>query len=246
MNTDLPRPPTVSLDSTALLLDFDGTLIPYAGQDLLQPTVGDHLLTLLVDLQSATDGAAGIVSGRGIAELDGLLDPVKLAMSGTHGSEIRLSPADPPSLVVSSEGYEEMVQQAQKWGHEHPDTMIEKKFITVAIHFHGLPDLEPAARDFALRMEAEHPNYAAQFGRGVIEMKPKGVDKASGCARLMQQGPFLGRQPLFVGDDVADEEGFAFVNARDGVSIKVGPGETSARYRLDDADAVRTYLASLL
>jgi trehalose 6-phosphate phosphatase len=58
----------------------------------------------------------------------------------------------------------------------------------------------------------------------------------------MNESPFRGRTPVFIGDDVTDEAGFAVVNALDGVSIKVEAGETTARWRLRGVDAVLEWL----
>jgi trehalose 6-phosphate phosphatase len=48
--------------------------------------------------------------------------------------------------------------------------------------------------------------------------------------------------PVFLGDDLTDEDGFHVVNRLGGHSVKIGSGVTSARWRLRDAAAVRSWL----
>jgi trehalose 6-phosphate phosphatase len=55
--------------------------------------------------------------------------------------------------------------------------------------------------------------------------------------------PFLGRVPVFIGDDTGDEAGLAQVDRRGGVAIRVGGGASAARYRLETPAAVRAWLA---
>jgi trehalose 6-phosphate phosphatase len=62
----------------------------------------------------------------------------------------------------------------------------------------------------------------------------------------MGEAPFEGRVPVFVGDDVTDEDGFAMVNGFDGYAIRVGREcDTAARYRLADVDQVIAWLEAL-
>jgi trehalose 6-phosphate phosphatase len=60
----------------------------------------------------------------------------------------------------------------------------------------------------------------------------------------MRERPFAGRQPVFIGDDLTDEYGFHVVNKLGGHAIKVGRGETAARWRISNAAAVRAWLAA--
>ena len=84
--------------------------------------------------------------------------------------------------------------------------------------------------------------YALQSGKRVVELKPSGKDKGDAVREFMLEAPFNGRTPVFVGDDVTDEHGFAVVNSLDGHSIKVGGGPTAAGWRLPNVRAVRAWL----
>jgi trehalose-phosphatase len=60
----------------------------------------------------------------------------------------------------------------------------------------------------------------------------------------MSEAPFSGRVPVFLGDDVTDESGFRVVNRLDGYSVKIGEGETAARWRLADPAAAKSWLGA--
>jgi trehalose 6-phosphate phosphatase len=78
----------------------------------------------------------------------------------------------------------------------------------------------------------------------VYELKPAGVDKGSAIAEFMSEAPFAGRLPVFLGDDVTDETGFLAVNRLGGHSVKIGEGESAARWRLADPAAAKSWLGA--
>jgi trehalose 6-phosphate phosphatase len=59
---------------------------------------------------------------------------------------------------------------------------------------------------------------------------------------LLALPPFAGRPPVFIGDDVTDEDGIRAAQAAGGFGVRVGPGISEARYRLADTDAVGAWL----
>jgi trehalose 6-phosphate phosphatase len=79
----------------------------------------------------------------------------------------------------------------------------------------------------------------------VYEIKPKDVDKGRAVRAFLDEPPFTGRRPVFIGDDLTDEKGFAVVNERDGLSIKVGAGDTLAHARVDSVSALIDWLQDI-
>jgi trehalose 6-phosphate phosphatase len=84
-------------------------------------------------------------------------------------------------------------------------------------------------------------------GKMVCELKPPGIDKGRAIAAFVDEPPFAGRCPVFAGDDVTDEAGFATINEHGGVSIRIGDGRpTAAVFGHDDVAAMQAWLLELL
>ena len=92
----------------------------------------------------------------------------------------------------------------------------------LAVHFRQTPELTHEVLEF-LGALAQQSGLAVQEGKMVAELKQAHHDKGKGIAALLANPPFLGRKPVFIGDDLTDESGFLFVNAQGGVSVRVGP-----------------------
>jgi trehalose 6-phosphate phosphatase len=72
-------------------------------------------------------------------------------------------------------------------------------------------------------------------GKMVFEVRPQGLDKGTAVKAFLDEPPFKGRTPVYMGDDVTDEDAFAAVNALGGITIKIDDGDTQAQYRTDRA-----------
>lgn len=234
------------------MLDFDGTLVPYASETRLIPVIDPGLPGLLERLEKDTNGATAIVSGRGVNELQRLLGPIRLPILGTHGFEFRARPEAVIELESTAsgtcdvlEGLDRLYAQASVWAQKYRGVSAERKALTVVVHFHDAPEMADLAYQFAHEACNDNPGFALQAGRGVAEFRPANVDKGSAIKRLMDKSPFSGRRPIFIGDDLADEAGFLVVNSLGGISIKVGPGESAAPFSLATPQDVLVYLSSI-
>jgi trehalose 6-phosphate phosphatase len=126
--------------------------------------------------------------------------------------------------------------------------MLEDKGVTLALHYRQAPAVEAEATALAEQL-AEQANGAVIVLRGkkVLELKPPGIDKGRAVAAFLAEAPFAGQLPVFAGDDVTDEAGFAAVNERGGLSLRVGVDgrATQARHGLADVTAMHAWLATL-
>lgn len=115
----------------------------------------------------------------------------------------------------------------------------------LALHYRLAPALEREVRSLVEHAVAElGEGFEVQAGKMVYELKPGGHDKGSAIEAFMSEAPFAGRVPVFIGDDLTDEFGFATVQRLGGHGVKVGDGESAAQWRLAEVGAVRAWLAS--
>ena len=111
------------------------------------------------------------------------------------------------------------------------------------------PEIADAAAAAARGTAAESRGALALLhGKMVCELKPPDVDKGRRYpAAFLEEPPFPGRKPVFAGDDMTDEAGFATINQRGGVSIWIGGGPpTAAAFGCSNVAALHTWLLELL
>lgn len=229
----------------ALFLDVDGTLLHLADTpDAV--TIDRETLALVERAHRATGGATALITGRRIADVDRLFAPLRLPVAGQHGFERRDATgalhrhARPrPELAAAR-------ARLEAFAAGHPGVLVEDKELTLAAHHRLAPAAGSALGALAERLAAESGGaLALQRGKMVFELRPAGKDKGTAIAEFLDEAPFRGRTPVFLGDDLTDEYGFSIVNGRGGVSVKVGEGPTEANTRLPGVDAVRAWLARL-
>jgi trehalose 6-phosphate phosphatase len=124
---------------------------------------------------------------------------------------------------------------------DFPGSRKEIKPFGVALHTRGMPSEDArAAEQAAHALCAQWPgDLVVRTGHGIVECAIQDATKGDGIIAV--RDAVGAKATLFAGDDVTDEDGFKVLNDSD-VAIRVGGGDTIARYRLDDALAVATAL----
>jgi trehalose 6-phosphate phosphatase len=205
----------------------------------------DALKTLLARVRDALNGALALISGRRIEHLDALFAPLKLPAAGLHGTERR----DASGTWHGAGGTDPLLGPARArlaaFVAQHPEAVLEDKRRTLAIHYRAAPSLEAALRRLSGELAADSAGrYHVQEGVMVFELKPVGFSKATAIAAFLDEEPFRGRTPVFIGDDLTDRDGFAVVEAHGGLSIAVG-SRVRAQRTLDDPAAVHALLRAI-
>jgi len=233
-----PRPPWPP--EPAVFLDLDGTLIEIA-QRPDEVTRSARLDALLALLPGATGNAVAIVSGRTVTDLDGLLAPHRLAVAGIHGLERRSADGKVSRASVALDWMQDARDAMGAFTETHPGLLLENKGASLALHYRSRPELEDAVQQFVADLDLPVTAERLQ-GRKVMEVKPRQMNKGAAIRAFMSEPPFAGRVPVFAGDDVTDESGFAVVNELGGVSVKVGTGTTAASWSLPGVSDVLDWL----
>lgn len=237
----LPPPPAPALQ-WALFLDVDGTVLDFATTPA-GVNVDPALLQALLTLHEVLGGALALVSGRSLAQLDALFAPLHLPAAGLHGLQMRGASDTSTHRVAPSDELARVRGAAQALAAKYPGALVEDKGMTLALHWRGAPAAEEPLHEFATSALIDLPGYHVQPGSHVFELRPDGAHKGHAIVELMADPPFAGRRPVFIGDDLTDEHGFAEVNARDGISVLVGSRHASlARHGLRDPGTVRDWL----
>ncbi|ESZ23592.1 trehalose-6-phosphate phosphatase [Mesorhizobium sp. L2C084A000] len=227
----MPKPQTVLTGEWALFLDIDGTLLEHAEHpDAV--SVSDELRSLLQGLDRKLDGALAFITGRSVAAVDHLFQPLKLRAAGLYGLEHRLLPGD--DVEVADEPADIAALADEIEAELGRGAYIERKGRVLAIHTRAAPHLLPRATQLVEQALATLPKgYRVVAGNAGVELLPLEAAKGAAIRRFMEIAPFAGRRPVFLGDDTSDENGFETINDAGGISIRVKPpAHTTARYGL--------------
>jgi trehalose 6-phosphate phosphatase len=226
----------------ALFLDVDGTLVEIARRpDAVRVT--EPLRELLGALLHDNAGAVALVSGRTLAGLDELFAPVAFPAAGLHGAQ-RRSARGIIHTQVDGAGLRSVREFLSENSCE--GLLVEDKGAAIVLHYREQPHLAERAHELAHRAVKLAGNaWEAVPGKMLIEIRAARLGKGHALADFMNEPPFAGRIPAFLGDDVTDEDGFEFVNRNAGWSVHVGTGPTCAHRTLPDPLAVWRLLRAL-
>jgi trehalose 6-phosphate phosphatase len=220
---------------TALLLDMDGTLIDLA------PTpdavvVPPGLPATLARLRESMGGALAIVTGRPIEAVDRFLGDAPGAVAGEHGGAIRFAPGDAVERADLPAPPAPWLAEAERLVRSFPGSLLERKMRGFALHYRLAPAAGPVFRDSLAALVATDAAFQLLPAHMLWEVRPHGADKGGAVAALMRRTPFAGRLPVFIGDDVTDEDGMREARNHGGAGFRVDAV-------FGDPDGVRRWLS---
>jgi trehalose 6-phosphate phosphatase len=222
--------------------DFDGTLAPLV-DDPAQAEMLREASVALQMLAQLPQTHVALVSGRALADLaERTRGLPRVHLVGSHGSEF-----EPGMLGTLNSEAKELLEKLREEIAAHaprlPGARVEHKPAAVAFHYRNT---DPQAAQPILEHLTGHvgqwPGVHLRHGKMVVEFGVISTDKGVALERLRQR---LGATAVvFFGDDVTDEDAFAALRGPD-VSVKVGPGDTRAAYRVADPAEAACVLAKL-
>ncbi len=235
-------------DELLLLLDYDGTLVPFtATPELARPDAA--LVSLLRTLASRPDTEVHIVSGRSREALEQWVGGLPIWLHAEHGFWSR--PAGQtewaPAADIHGSWREPVLAILRDITARTPGSLIEVKAVAIAWHYR-LADLETGARranELRIHLNQLLSNHPVEIlaGNRVLEIRPYGVHKGRIIPPMSPEREAR-TTILAIGDDRTDEDLFTSLPP-DAISARVGPGATRARFRLESTASVRALLKLL-
>jgi trehalose 6-phosphate synthase/phosphatase len=234
-----------AMPDPVLLLDYDGTLVPFTSlPDLARPDAA--LEALVADVAARAE--LHLVSGRSCEDLDTWFGRLPATLWAEHGAWRR----DPgcgwrPTEPVTTDWMDDVRPLLERFAAATPGAVVEEKRTALVWHYRG-GDAEFAEqqagrlRNALAALLADRPVDLLDGSR-VLEVRARGISKAGVARRLLASGLDPARL-VAIGDDTTDEEMFAALPPP-AVTIRVGRGPTRARHRLPDPASVRTLLAAI-
>lgn len=246
-----------SANRVLLLCDFDGTLIPIVDrpESAVLPPDTKKLLRALAKNRRYT---VGIVSGRALADLRSKVEVEGIVYAGNHGLEIEgfgsnfLDPIAEemrPFFQILSQALSATLRGIK-------GVFVENKGLTLSVHYRSVDDTEERRVEDAFAKVTDPLHVTGRIritqGKKVYEIRPpvdwdKGKAIAWLIAKCRETKGKGGALPVYLGDDLTDEDGFKVIEKNNGISIFVGEEDfqSVARYFLKSPEEVTELLKML-
>ena len=212
-----PLPPFAT---TALLLDLDGTLLDLAPRPdavVVPPDLPDTLCRL----RDRLGDALAVITGRPVEFVEALLGDAIYAVAGEHGGAVRHAPGAPIERPTLPAPPTEWLVAAEQLATRVPGLLLEHKARGFAVHFRAVPEAGPKVHDALVALLAGTETFELLAAHMLWEVRPRGTDKGKAVQTLMASPPFSGRHPLFIGDDVTDEDAIRAAHTMGGAGFQV-------------------------
>lgn len=223
--------------------DYDGTIAPIVDDPAEAYPHGESVRALRA-LASLSGTTAAVISGRALRDLAALSRlPVEVQLIGSHGSEfdvgfVHAIDNDAKQLL------QELASGLEQIAGENPGAVVEIKPASVALHVrNAVPEIGRRALNQARQGPACWIGIQVTEGKEVLELSVIPTDKGVALDTIRHQE--ASSAAVFFGDDVTDEKAFRMLAGPD-IGIKVGEGDSVAKYRVPSTEAVSRALAYLL
>jgi trehalose 6-phosphate synthase/phosphatase len=230
-----------------VLLDYDGTLVNY---ELIPENarLPEKLTDILKSLIEKPETKVFIISGRGHEDIDKLLDHLPINIISEHGA-----------MIKEDNGWKEMMAANDLWkssvipilnqaASDCPKSFVEEKKFSLAWHYRNTDSRAgySYSRKLIRILEKLILSYNLKIldGNKVVEVLTNEIGKGKAVKKLIEKKnyDFI----LSIGDDTTDEEMFEYLlNFSNAFSVKVGNGDSFARYRLTGITDVESLLKKL-
>jgi len=229
-----------------ILLDYDGTLREFVDDPMAaKPT--REILRLLQRLGSNPQNDVVMVSGRGRENIADWFGNLPIALAAEHGAYFRLEGRTRwhRTASVNKDWQRPVSELFDRYVARVPGALVEHKNAAVVWHYRAARPYDAARHLVGLRRELkpllDQYGLVAKTGNKVLEVHPAGINKGRTAQEwLIHDHDFV----LALGDDKTDEDTFTALPPA-AYSIKVGGGQTAARFRVKDVRAVLGLLGKL-
>jgi trehalose 6-phosphate synthase/phosphatase len=230
----------------ALLLDYDGTLVPFV-EDPTMAKPDQEVLELLATLAATAGNDVAIVSGRPRRDLEEWFGSLPVSLVAEHGVWLRPKGGDWRMLKAITTEWKERVRPIlQLYVDRLSGAWLEEKEFSLAWHYRRA-DFEQASRRARELLDAlagftRNIDVQVLEGNKVLEVRNTGVSKGTAALEWLKgvEADFI----LAIGDDWTDEDLFRALPST-AYSVRVGLANTAARYYLGNHTAVRRVLREL-
>ncbi|MDP2940401.1 MAG: trehalose-phosphatase [Candidatus Omnitrophota bacterium] len=238
-----------------IFLDYDGTLTPIV-KNPKEAIISQETKTLLQQLANSQECKLAIISGRALKDIKKIVSLKNIIYVGNHGFEIEGSKIkfESPGLFNYKGVLKKIKNDLDERLSKFKGVFLEDKGITLAIHYRSadkkdIPLIKKIFHEtiFSSRIKKE---VEVKRGKMLLEIRPpRNWDKGKVSLWLLAREQFALKNrvifPVYIGDDVTDEDAFKALRNK-GLTVFVGnPAKTTAQYHLRDTQEVLEFLRQI-